>query len=211
MTYNPYYGLRVQDDKISLNVPDVAKVLSVYESTNTADPILDRIQFSSISQVDTDAIIGEDIVGSDSGALARIVQNSSSGATPAIPTNNIGIVYLNDQTFSVGETVTFKESGIISTVETITLGKYKNITNNFRLWKGQRRQYYDFARLVRVGTQVPEKRLLIVYDHYTVPASDTGDVFTVLSYDADRFSEDIPRLRELDFGMEEGESEPLIH
>ena len=64
--------------------------------------------------------------------LARIVQNSSSGATPAIPTNNIGIVYLNDQTFSVGETVTF-ESGIISTVETITLGKYKNITNNFRL------------------------------------------------------------------------------
>ena len=196
LTYNPYYGLRVQDDKISLNVPDVAKVLSVYESTNTADPILDRIQFSSISQVDTDAIIGEDIVGSDSGALARIVQNSSSGATPAIPTNNIGIVYLNDQTFSVGETVTFKESGIISTVETITLGKYKNITNNFTLWKGQRRQYYDFARLVRVGTQVPERRLLIVYDHYTVPASDTGDVFTVLSYDADRFSEDIPRLRE---------------
>ena len=195
LTYNPYYGLRVQDDKISLNVPDVAKVLSVYESTNTADPILDRIQFSSISQVDTDAIIGEDIVGSDSGALARIVQNSSSGATPAIPTNNIGIVYLNDQTFSVGETVTFKESGIISTVETITLGKYKNITNNFRLGKGQRRQYYDFSRLVRVGTQVPERRLLIVYDHYTVPASDTGDVFTVLSYDADRFSEDIPRLR----------------
>ena len=93
-------------------------------------------------------------------------------------------------------TVTFKESGIISTVETITLGKYKNITNNFTLWKGQRRQYYDFARLVRVGTQVPERRLLIVYDHYTVPASDTGDVFTVLSYDADRFSEDIPRLRE---------------
>jgi hypothetical protein len=195
LTYNPYYGLRVQDDKISLNVPDVAKVLSVYESTNTADPILDRIQFSSISQVDTDAIIGEDIVGSDSGALARIVQNSSSGATPAIPTNNIGIVYLNDQTFSAGETVTFKESGIISTVETITLGKYKNITNNFRLGKGQRRQYYDFSRLVRVGTQVPERRLLIVYDHYTVPASDTGDVFTVLSYDADRFSEDIPRLR----------------
>ena len=71
LTYNPYYGLRVQDDKISLNVPDVAKVLSVYESTNTADPILDRIQFSSISQVDTDAIIGEDIVGSDSGVFGK--------------------------------------------------------------------------------------------------------------------------------------------
>ena len=194
LTYNSYYGLRVQDDQISLNVPDVAKVLSVYESTNTADPILDRIEFSSISQVDTNAIIGEDIIGSDSGALARIVQNSSSSATPSIPSHNLGIVYLNDQTFSVGEVVTFKESGIVSNVTQITFGKYKNITNNFTLDKGQRNEYYDYSRLVRVGTQIPERRLLIVYDHYTVPASDNGDVFTVLSYDANRFSEDIPAI-----------------
>ncbi len=194
LTYNPYYGLRVQDDQISLNVPDVAKVLSIYESTSTADPILDRIKFLSISQVDTNAIIGEDIIGSDSGALARIVQNSSSSAIPPIPSHNIGIVYLNDQTFSVGEVVTFKESGIISNVTQITFGKYKNITNNFTLDKGQRNEYYDYSRLVRVGTQIPERRLLIVYDHYTVPASDNGDVFTVLSYDANRFSEDIPTI-----------------
>ena len=45
LTYNSYYGLRVQDDQISLNVPDVCKVLAVYESTNTADPILDRLNF----------------------------------------------------------------------------------------------------------------------------------------------------------------------
>jgi hypothetical protein len=51
LTYNQYYGLRVQDDQISLNVPDVAKVLVVYESTNTADPTLDAIEFSSISNV----------------------------------------------------------------------------------------------------------------------------------------------------------------
>ena len=197
LTFNPYYGLRVQDNQISLNVPDVVKVLSVYESTNTADPTLDRIQFSSISQVDTDAIIGEDIIGSDSGALARIVLNASS--TPSVPeqtvpTNNLGIVYLNDQKFSVGESVTFKESGIISTVEAITFGKYKNITNNFILDKGQKNEYYDYSRLVRVGSQIPERRLLVVYDHYTVPTSDSGDVFTVLSYDADRFSEDIPNI-----------------
>ena len=49
LTYNQFYGLRVQDDKISLNVPDVVKVLAVYESTDTADPILDRVQFSPIS------------------------------------------------------------------------------------------------------------------------------------------------------------------
>ena len=192
LTYNQFYGLRVQDDKISLNVPDVAKVLAVYESTNTADPILDRIQLSSISQVDSDAIIGEDIIGSDSGALARVVLNASS--TPSVPSNNIGFVYLNDQKFSVGENVTFKESGIVSTIETITFGKFKNITNNFNLDKGQRNEYYDYSRLVRVGSQIPERRLLVVYDHYTVPSSDTGDVFTVLSYDSDRFSKDIPGI-----------------
>ena len=184
--------MRVQDDKISLNVPDVVKVLAVYESTDTADPILDRVKFSPISQIDNDAIIGENIIGSDSGALVRIVLNSSS--TPSVPSNNIGIVYLNDKKLTVGETVTFKESGIISTVETLTLGKFKNITNNFNLDKGQRNDYYDYSRLVRVGSQVPERRLLVVYDHFTVPSSDNGDVFTVLSYDSDRFSEDIPNI-----------------
>src|SRR6056300_354479 len=142
LTFNPYYGLRVQDDQISLNVPDVSKVLAVYESTNTSDPTLDIVQFPSISQVDTDSIIGEDIIGSDSGALARIVTKPSS--------NNLGIVYLNDKKLSVGENVTFKESNIVSTLEQITLGKYKNITNNFTLDKGQRDEYYDYSRLVRV-------------------------------------------------------------
>ena len=72
--------------------------------------------------------------------------------------------------------------------------KFKNITNNFNLDKGQRNEYYDYSRLVRVGSQIPERRLLVVYDHYTVPSSDTGDVFTVLSYDSDRFSKDIPGI-----------------
>lgn len=192
LTFNPYYGLRVQDDQISLNVPDVAKILAVYESTNTSDPTLDRIQFPTISQVDTDAIIGENIIGSNSGALARVVLNASS--TPSVPSNNIGIVYLNDKKFSPGENVTFKESNIVSTIEIITFGKYKNITNNFSLDKGQRNEYYDYSRLVRVGPQIPERRILVVYDHYTVPSSDNGDVFTVLSYNADRFSEDIPNI-----------------
>jgi len=78
LTYNPYYGLRVQDDQISLNVPDVSKVLVVYESTNTADPTLDAIEFSSISNVGTDAIIGENIIGSESGAVGRVVTNNTS-------------------------------------------------------------------------------------------------------------------------------------
>ena len=196
LTYNQYYGLRVQDDQISLNVPDVAKVLVVYESTNTADPTLDAIEFSSISNVGTDAIIGENIIGSESGTVARVVtnENSTESYFDALKANKLGVVYLNQNTFIAGETVTFKESNIISTVQSITLGKYNNVTDNFVLDGGQKNEYYDYSRLIRTTDSEPSKRLLVVYDHYIVPASDTGDVFTVLSYDADRFLNDIPTI-----------------
>jgi hypothetical protein len=193
LTYNQYYGLRVQDDQISLNVPDVSKVLVVYESTNTGDPTLDAIEFSSISNVGADAIIGENIIGSDSGTVARVVTNNNS--TPSSGgTNKLGVVYLNQSTFTAGETVAFKESNIISTVQSITLGKYNNVTNNYVLDGGQKNEYYDYSRLIRTTDSEPSKRLLVVFDHYIVPASDTGDVFTVLSYDADRFLNDIPTI-----------------
>jgi len=193
LTYNQYYGLRVQDDQISLNVPDVSKVLVVYESTNTADPTLDAIEFSSISNVGTDAIIGENIIGSESGAVGRVVTNNSSSPSSG-GANKLGVVYLNQNTFIAGETVTFKESNIISTVQSITLGKYNNITDNFVLDGGQKNEYYDYSRLIRTTDSEPSKRLLVVFDHYVVPASDTGDVFTVLSYDSDRFLNDIPTI-----------------
>ena len=35
---------------------------------------------------------------------------------------------------------------------------------------------------------------MVVFDHYTIPTNDTGDVFTVLSYDKERFSSDVPKL-----------------
>ena len=186
LTYNQYYGLRVQDDQISLGYPDVVKVLAVYESTSNNDPVLTRVQFPALSNVDNDAVIGEDIVGSDSGAIARVVTKPQ--------TNNLGIVYLNSEQFSLGETVTFKESNIVSNIQVITIGQYKDLTNNYNLDKGQKDEFYDYSRLVKTGSLTPEKRLLVVFDHYTVPSSDDGDVFTVLSYDAARFSKDIPEI-----------------
>ena len=48
--------------------------------------------------------------------------------------------------------------------------------------------------MIRTTDSEPSKRLLVVFDHYVVPASDTGDVFTVLSYDSDRFLNDIPTI-----------------
>jgi len=187
LTYNQYYGLRVQDEEISLNYPDVAKVLAIYESLDNSNPVLDQVEFTATANVTANAIIGENIIGNTSKAIARVV-------TP-ISTNILGIVYLNTDRFLAGESVSFEESNITTDIQSITAGNYKNITNSYSLDKGQKDQYYDYSRIVRNNnSSVPSKRLLIVFDYYTVPSTDSGDVFTVLSYDKKRFLEDVPYI-----------------
>ena len=185
LVYNKFYGLRVQDEEISLNYPDVVKVLAIYESLNTSAPSLTQVQFTSTANVGQNAVIGENIVGSQSGSVARVVTKPGS--------NTLGIVYLNDQEFFVGEVIEFEESAINTTVEGIVEGSYKDITTSFKLNRGQKDEYYDYSRLVRnKGTQEPSRKLLVIFDHYTVPTNDQGDVFTVNSYDEERFTTDIP-------------------
>jgi hypothetical protein len=185
LTYNQFYGLRVQDDEISLNYPDVVKIISVYESFDSSAPTLDQIRFGASANVSTNAIIGENILGSDSKSVARVVSKPS--------TNILGVVYLNSERFTDSETVTFEESNITTEIEEITPGKYKDITNSYRLDKGQKDQYYDYSKIVRnKGTTEPSKQLLVVFDYYSIPSNDSGDVFTVLSYDKERFTHDVP-------------------
>ena len=186
LVYNQYYGLRVQDEEISLNYPDVAKVLAVYESLNTSIPSLDAISFSSSLNIGGNAIIGENIIGSESGCVARVVARS---------TNSVEVVFLNSNRFLTNENVTFEESNITSNIDFITLGTYNDITNRFNLDKGQKEQYYDYSRIVRnEGETEPSRRILIVFDYFSVPATDDGDVFTVLSYKKEQFADDIPLI-----------------
>jgi len=187
LNFNTQYGLRVQDEEISLNYPDVAKIIAIYESLGTGNPTLDKFQFTSTASVQTNAIIGENVVGNSSNAIARVVSSPSS--------NNLELVYLSSDVFSVGETVTFQESNIVTEIESITLGSYKDITQLFKLDKGQRDEFYDYARIVR-NKNIPEPthKLLIIFDYYSVPSDDNGDAFTVLSYDEERFERDIPNV-----------------
>ena len=188
LTFDARYGLRVQDEEISLNYPDVAKFLAVYESTNTSAPVLDRLTFTSTVAVQNNAIIGENIISKDSNIIARVVSSPAA--------NVLEIVYLTSGKFQTGELVHFEESDINTNIESITIGKYKNITNSFTLDKGQRDQYYDYSKLVRnQGVSEPSAQLLVVFDYYSV-SSDDGDVFTVRSYDEERFSKDIPNIGE---------------
>ena len=185
LTFDSRYGLRVQDEEISLNLPDVVKFLAVYESTNTSAPTLDKLVFPSSINVSDNVIKGENIISDDFQTVARVVEKS---------VNTVEIVYLTGGTFSSGDNIKFEESNIESSIQSIEIGKYKNITNSFTLDKGQKNEFYDYSRLVR-NKNVPEPRgqLLVVFDFYSV-SSDVGDVFTVNSYDEDRFSTDIPRI-----------------
>ena len=187
LAHNQFYGLRVQDEEISLNVPDVTKVVAVYESLDTTAPTLDVFEFTSTADVTNNAVIGENFTGTDSKAIARVVTKPSA--------NRLGIVYLSPQKFNNNEEVTFDESNIVTNIQTIVTGNFKDVTNSFGLDKGQKDQYYDYSRLVRTkDSNVPSRRLLVVYDHYTIPTDDDGDVFTVLSYDSERFTNDIPLI-----------------
>ena len=186
LTYDARYGLRVQDKEISLNKPDVSRVVAIYESRNSSAPTLDRVSFSSTVNVSTNAIIGENIINLEKSAVARIVE--------VIGSDTLEVVYLSDESFSVGDQVEFEESEIKTNVAALTPGTYKDITNNFLLDKGQRSEYCDYSRIVRKDSvNIPSKQLKIIFDCYTV-SNDEGDVFTALSYDEARYSRDIPLI-----------------
>ena len=63
LTPSDAYGLRVEDREISLNLPDASKIVAVFESKTTSAPTLDALTFVSGLSLNTNAIIGEKIVG----------------------------------------------------------------------------------------------------------------------------------------------------
>ena len=115
--------------------------------------------------------MGERIIGSTSGAVAQIVTRSSA--------TKVEISYLNSSKFVVGEIATFEESSITSVVQIVSNGNFQEITKEYNLDKGQRHQFYDYSRIVKKGSYTPSRQLLIIFNWFDVPSSDTGDAITV--------------------------------
>ena len=184
LTSSAAYGLRVEDEEISLNVPDVVKVIAVFESKNTATPVLDKLTFVSGLGLDSNTIVGEKIKGQDSRAIGQIVSRTS---------NTIDFVYLNSSVFTIGEIVKFEESSVESVLQGVVVGNYVDRTSNYTLDQGHKEQYCDYSKIVRNSkSAIPSKKLLIVFDKYQVASGNTGDLFTVNSYTAERYSKDLP-------------------
>ena len=188
LTNSALYGLRVQDADISLNCPDAVNVVCIYESLDANAPIFDKLAFTSTDPIFQNAIVGENIIGETSNAVARIVEVDAGNS-------NISIVYQTIDKFTLLENLTFSESNSTAVLQNIINGKFKDITDSYLLDKGQKEQYYGYSFISRLNDNyIPTKQITVVFDKYDIPATDTGDVFTVASYDPERFTKDVPEI-----------------
>jgi len=196
LTYSQVYGLRVQDQEICLNVPDVVRVLAVYESSGISNPLLPvlrLISFTGPSNNNRDFVIGEQIIGQDSGAVGLVINRVDTNGNP----NSLEYVYLNTFEFSEGEVVKGKDSAIQAQISSKTFGD-KNITQNFLLDNGQRDTIYDYSRITRKSNVIePTKKLKIVFQNYIIDSTDTGEFITANSYPTDGFKNDVPLYKNL--------------
>jgi len=187
LTFGKYpYGTRVQDENISLNVPDIIEVLAVYESFDTSNPSAPKVTLSSIngpSTKTTDLIIGEKFVGKTSGAIAVYAERLSD--------SQISFISKNEIPFKEGETINFEESkvqAIVTTLETPSI----NVSANFTFNNGQKGTHYDYGFLTRKSTAKESTRKLKVYfSNGYYQSSDDGDITTVNSYKTLDYTKDI--------------------
>jgi hypothetical protein len=174
LTYSSVYGVRVQDDTISLNIPDVARVLAIYESTTIGDASLPSLQVTGTPNNANDFKVGENFIGESSGAIGIVARIAN--------TNTIEYVNLNTISFTADEIIVGQDTGSRATITIKTLGDL-NITSSFGLDDGQRDSIYDYSRIIRSESAVePKSKLKIVYQNYDIDSSDTGELITVNSY-----------------------------
>ncbi len=190
LTYGNYpYGTRVQDDVISLNVPDLIRVHGIFESADTSEPSAPKLTLSSIvtqSTTTNELIIGESIVGQDSESVAIVAEKLTN--------NQISFLNTNDLEFKEGETVNFQESGaqaVISTIDAISF----DISTNYEFTNGGELTFYNYATINRKqDADAPSKKIKIYYQNGSFDANDSGDIITVNSYDQFNYSEDIKTI-----------------
>jgi hypothetical protein len=187
VSFSSIYGLRVEDPEISLNKSDIVEVHGVFESQNNDDPTIPWISLTGLNTptgTTDDLIIGDYIIGSTSGAVALYAGKKNP--------SEVNIIYKNDNIFSVGETIKFKESQYSADVATVNVGS-PNILNEYSLDNGQRKTFYDIGRLIRnVESKEPSGRLKIYFDYFSYESTDNGDIISANSYPSKLYGTKIP-------------------
>ena len=172
------YGTRVQDKVICLNVPDILQVYGIFESLDENDPECPSMVTGSLdgpNNTTNDLLVGEELIGTVSGAKAKYISKKTD--------TSINFIYENNSKFEAGEIVTFLTSGVSAICSNPKLNS-PNIINNFNFSDGQRDSIYDFSRIIRTDSSpVPNRRLRVYYLSAEYEPSDTGDITLANSYD----------------------------
>ena len=192
LTFGSYpFGTRVQDEKISLNTPDVLDILGVFESTDTSNPSAPKMTLSSINTVDggtTDLILGEQVKGLTSGAIAVYTEQLTDSQISYIP--------LNESEFVEGESVLFKNSNVQAIVNTIDVPS-RNISADFTFNSGQTSTLFNHGFITRKNNvNVPTKKIKVYFTNGFFESDDTGDVTTVNSYGDLDYRNDVQFINE---------------
>ena len=99
LTFNDTFGYRVEDEVIALGFAEGSRILGIFESNDNTDPDIPSVTVSSQSDSFTGNVIaGEQFIGAESGAVARVVTVSSSA--------KLDFVYENDRRFTIDESFT---------------------------------------------------------------------------------------------------------
>ena len=178
LTYGNFpFGTRIQDPIISLDQPDIVQVYGVFESLDTSDPEAPSMTTASMdgpTNTTNDILLGEEFVGTLSGAKAKYVTKKSD--------TSVNFIYLNNSKFEPGEVITFQTSGVSAIVSNLALNS-TNVTKDYKFQSGQRRSIYDYSRLIRrQGAAVATGKLRVYFLGSEYESSDTGDITLVDSY-----------------------------
>jgi len=183
------YGTRVQDDIISLNVSDIIQIHGIYESIDTGNPSAPKVVLSSISGPTTttsDLIIGEQMVGQSSGAIAIVAEKLTD--------SQISYILKNQNNFVEGESVTFVESNIQSVITTLE-DVSANISSNFNFNNGQNSNFYNYGFVRRKSNiSEPTRRLKVYFSNGFYESTDNGDLTTADSYAVFDYTKEIQRV-----------------
>ena len=178
LIYGNYaFGTRVEDQKISLNTPDIIELHGIFESADTTDPSAPKMVLSSIngpSNTTSDLIIGEEILNQNGSTIGIVVQKLTS--------SQIVFIYKNDNTFKEGESVIFKESNIQAIITTLDSSSF-NISTNYTFAIGQKGSFYDYGFITRnPKATAPSKKIIIYFSSGFYDSADDGDITIVNSY-----------------------------
>ena len=187
LVYGNYpYGTRVEDEEISLNVPDIVEIHGIFESSGTADPSAPSLILQTINSQSTttaEVLIGEQLVGQTSGSVAVAVEIASSNTVKYALKNAIG--------FTEGETVEFKESGVTAVISGNTSSD-RDVSSNFTFKSGQENTFYNYGILKRKPNSAePSKKVKVYFSNAYFDPTDDGDITTVESYKQFDYNRDI--------------------